>query len=154
MMGHTHLAFGLLAGLLALPFAEPRNAVLFVLLAALASLFPDIDHESSTINRLLPVTRWFAKLFTHRGFFHSVWPALLLYGLFWYLALPDAGLALALGYLSHLLSDSVTKMGVNLLHPVATLRVQGFITTGGVLELAVLAFILLAVAWKVWRMVG
>jgi inner membrane protein len=148
MMGHTHLVFGFLAGLLFLPVVEPQQKILFVGLATFASLWPDIDHEGSKINQILPVTRWFARFFTHRGFFHSVFPAVGLFVLFWYISLPEVGFALMIGYLSHLLTDSLTKMGVNLLHPFATLRVQGFLVTGGMSEYIVLALVVALAGWK------
>lgn len=152
-MGHTHMVFGFLAALLLLPMLSPAHPILFVALVTFASLFPDVDHEGSKINKIFPVTRWAARFFTHRGFFHSVFPALILYGGFWYVGLHEIGLALAIGYLTHLFSDSITKMGVNLLHPVTTFRIQGFIETGGMMELAVLGVVLALAALRLWWLV-
>ncbi|MBI4146524.1 metal-dependent hydrolase [Candidatus Woesearchaeota archaeon] len=136
MMGRTHMAIGFLVGLLVLPFVQPDNSLLFVFLVTFASLWPDVDHENSKINRLLPITRWIPRVFVHRGFFHSVFPALILYGVFWYFGLAWIGLPLALGYLTHLASDCLTRLGCNLLHPVSTFRIQGFVWTDGLVEFA------------------
>ena len=135
------MVFGFLAGLLFLPVFGIGHKIMFVALATFASLLPDIDHEGAKINRIFPITRWASRFFTHRGFFHSVFPAAGLYGIFWYVGLNWVGTALAVGYLSHLFSDSLTKMGVNLLHPVTTFRIQGFIVTGGVWELVTLGVV-------------
>ena len=150
MMGHTHMAFGFLGGLLSYTVLAPAHPIMFVGIATLAALLPDVDHEGSRINKMFPVTKWVAKLFKHRGFFHSMFPAAGLYFGFWYFGAEWIGSALALGYLTHLFSDSLTKMGVNLLHPIATLRVQGFIQTGGMWEMATLGIVLAVSAVKLW----
>ena len=134
MMARTHMAFGFLAGLVFLPVFS-QHWFLFIPLVVLGSILPDVDHENSKINKMVPVTRWVPKFFTHRGFFHSIFPAVLIYLGFHYGNLDTVGIPVAVGYLSHLLSDSLTKVGVNLLHPASTLRVQGFIETGGAMEL-------------------
>ena len=152
MMGRTHMVFGFLAGLIFLPIFKPQHQIVFVVLATFASLWPDIDHEGSKINKIFPVTRIAAKLFKHRGFFHSIFPVAIIYGLGWYFGLLGFGIAIALGYVSHLVSDSITKMGVNLLHPIATLRVQGFLETGGMWELVALGVFAALAALKLWGM--
>ena len=140
-MGRTHTAIGFLAGILLFKFFH-ANPFLFVPLAVLGSLLPDCDHQNSKINRILPVTRWVPKLFRHRGFFHSIFPAVLILvafyaaGGFW-IAIP-----LTVGYVSHLLSDCLTRQGCNLLHPLSTLRVQGFLMTGGLVEFAIRGLVL------------
>jgi membrane-bound metal-dependent hydrolase YbcI (DUF457 family) len=151
MMGHTHMVFGFLVGLVMLPVFSPASPILFVTLTTIAALFPDVDHEGSKINKYIPVTRWASRFFKHRGFFHSVWPAIIIYALFFLAGWREIGLAITVGYMSHLVSDSITKMGINFLHPFSTLRVQGFLTTGGVWELAFLGGFIVLSALKLWQ---
>lgn len=141
MMGRTHMAFGFLAGILLFAaFNQPWY--LFIPLAMLGSLLPDVDHEKSKINRMIPVTRWVPMFFKHRGFFHSIFPAIIIYIGFHYANLDLVGIPLAIGYIAHLLSDCLTRMGCNLLHPFSTFRIQGFIHTDGAMELMTLGAVL------------
>lgn len=134
MLGRTHLAFGVLAGLVFMPFYH-HNLVLYFALVLFGALLPDIDHDGSKINQIVPVTKWLGRLFKHRGFFHSVFPPLIIFGaLYFFTSWSFVGVALAVGYVSHLFSDGLTKMGVNFLHPVANLHLGGFIETGTVWE--------------------
>lgn len=154
-MGHTHAVFGLLCGMAALSFFDVSSPLLFVGLVVFGALLPDIDHTGSTINRIVPLTRLAAYLFTHRGFFHSVFPVVLLYIGFASAGLTLIGAALALGYLSHLAADSATKMGINFLYPLSTFKVQGFVETGGLFEFALFAMMgLFSLAWIIVWMGG
>jgi inner membrane protein len=130
MLGRTHLVFGILSASLLATFVHVDDLPLFFVLTAIGALLPDIDHEGSTINKILPVTRFIAPLFTHRGFFHSVFPILALYFFFGWAGYPLVGLYLGFGYFSHLVSDSFTKLGVNFLHPLTRIRARGFIEVG------------------------
>ena len=142
MMGRTHLAIGLLAALLLLPFIG-QTWYIFIPLILLGSLLPDVDHEKSKINKMLPITRWIPKVFAHRGFFHSIFPAIIIYAGFYFAKLEYIGLPLAIGYTSHLASDCFTRLGCNLLHPVSTFRIQGPVMTNGIMELLTLGSVLL-----------
>jgi inner membrane protein len=142
MMGRTHMAIGLLAGLLLFPILH-QPWYYFIPLAILGSLLPDVDHENSKINRMLPITKWIPKVFEHRGFFHSIFPAVILYTVFYYGGLEYIGLPLTVGYLSHLASDCMTRLGCNLLHPVSHFKIQGPVTTDGIMEIITLGGVLL-----------
>ena len=134
MMAHTHLAFGLLFGLLSLSFIHPANKYVFLGIAIFSSLLPDLDHPQSKLGRKLFVSRIFHVLFGHRGFFHAVWipiAAWLILSLGFGISY---GAAVFVGYFAHLFSDGLTKAGVNLIHPLKQLRMQGFIETGGIAE--------------------
>ncbi len=141
MMGRTHMAFGFLAGMLTFPFFG-ANWLLFVPLSTFGSLLADVDHQNSKINRMLPITRWIPTFFKHRGFFHSIFPAIILYAAFHYAKLDIVGIPLTIGYLAHLGSDCMTRMGCNLLHPITSFRIQGFIHTDGLMELITLGGVL------------
>ncbi len=140
MMGRTHMAFGFLAGVVFYGVFH-ANWLIFIPLAVFGSLLPDIDHHNSKINRIIPVTQIVPTLFKHRGFFHSIWPAGILYFGFSAVGLGVYGIPLTVGYLSHLFSDCLTKLGCNLLHPLSTFRVQGFIYTDGPMELITLGVV-------------
>ena len=144
MMWYTHSTFGLFLGLLSLRFIPQSHPLLYLFLVSLAALLPDVDHPHSFINQRIAPTRFISHFLTHRGFFHSIFPVILLY-LFIVPLRKDVALALSLGYLSHILIDGCTKSGVNLLHPVATLRMQGFMETGSLAELVVFGVLLVGV---------
>ena len=91
--------------------------------AVLTCLLPDIDHPKSFLGqRLSWISKPVARAFGHRGFTHS----LLAVGMgVWGLAQVEAPWllsgavkdALIVGYLSHLLGDWLTPMGIPLLWP-------------------------------------
>jgi len=149
-MGRTHMAIGLLVALLVAPLFASDQKTLFVGLVVFASLLPDIDHSGSKINRILPLTKYAAKFFRHRGFFHSIFPPIIILGGAYYYNYLFIGQALAIGYLSHLLSDSFTKLGVNYLYPISQFRVMGFIEVGTIWESLLLAAVVMAIATVVF----
>ncbi len=140
-MGRTHMAIGLLAGLILFPLLH-QSWYIFIPLVILGALLPDVDHKNSKINRMLPITRWIPAVFEHRGFFHSIFPAVIIYFGFHFAKLDIIGIPLAIGYTSHLASDCFTRLGCNLLHPVSTFRIQGPIMTDGLMELLTLGGVL------------
>ena len=136
MMFKTHVAFGFLAGLLCLKFFSVSNPILFITLVVLASALPDIDHPNSKLGSKFRIIGF---LFEHRGFFHSVFPAIVLFAVLWYANLMIIGLPLTIGYVVHLASDCLTRLGCNLLYPVSTFRIQGFVMTDGLMEFLIFA---------------
>lgn len=160
MLGKTHLVFGLttLAGVDALtglvqphPVKDiPIGPFLCIGAVILGSLAPDIDAEESQIRYELgeaglALSNWLQSFgVEHRGLTHYgvVTLAILVFSglLGWWLGYPDVGLAFGLGYLSHVLADSMTISGTPLLWPLqkgqnfhllpAALRIR----TGGPVE--------------------
>jgi membrane-bound metal-dependent hydrolase YbcI (DUF457 family) len=130
MLGRTHIAIGILCALLILPFIAVPNKILFVALVALGALLPDVDHQNSKINKMIPVTKIIPVFFKHRGFFHSLFIPLIIYITAWYFHQPFIGFALVFGYLTHLASDGLTLMGVNFLYPITTWHMRGPFETG------------------------
>ena len=137
MVAKTHVVLGLttLAGtdaLTGLVQPHPVNGiplgpVLGMVAVMLGALAPDIDATKSQIRYELgpaglAVSTWL-KLFgvQHRGLTHyglttiAVIAVSTLVG--WWLDYPDIGLAFGLGYLSHVLADSLTIAGTPLLWP-------------------------------------
>lgn len=143
MMFKTHLAFGFLIGLISLKIFSVSYPYLFVFLVTIFSSLPDIDHPKSKIGRKFFFISWpISLIFRHRGFFHSIFPALILFLLLSYFNLNFLALAVAIGYLSHLLGDAITKEGINFLHPLSTFKIQGPISTGATLEMLLFILIL------------
>jgi len=136
------MAIGLFAALLLFPFIG-QTWYTFIPLVLLGSLLPDVDHKNSKINRMVPLTRWIPTIFAHRGFFHSIFPAIIIYAGLHFAKLDIIGIPLAIGYTSHLASDCLTRLGCNLLHPISTFRIQGPIMTDGLMEFLTLGGVLL-----------
>ncbi len=136
MLFRTHVVCGLACYFLLSYFLEMPVFVLgFVLLGA---VFVDVDSCSSKIGRRF----WFlSPFFRHRGVMHSLVACIflsLIVGLFslW------AGFGFFVGYVSHLIMDCFTKMGVKLFWPLG-FRVKGFIRSGSWIEDVVFVLVLI-----------
>ena len=152
MLARTHLAAALLGGLIFEPLhLMPDQRFLYYFLIMIAALLPDLDHPGSTLGHQFPFASFvFGKLFGHRGLFHALMVPLLLFWLSNHYFIPAVGMAVLVGMLSHLLCDSLTTQGVNLLHPFTDFRVRGIIPTGGVLETLFFSLLLIAIGWKLF----
>lgn len=122
----THLLF---AALLFLVLYQALHLPLALAAFALVgALLPDLDLR-----------------FMHRKLLHNIWVLLILE---WaalasgFVVMPQA-IAFAIGWMSHLIADSLTHMGVMPLWPIPWPKFRGAIRTGGASEL-VLMLVLLA----------
>ena len=93
--------------------------------AAIGGLLPDLDHPQSVLGRRLPmISVPLARLFGHRGMTHSLFAVVILLaalvavttmyswgGVAWLVP------PLIIGYLSHILGDSMTPSGIPLFWP-------------------------------------
>ncbi|MFH1072772.1 MAG: metal-dependent hydrolase [Nanoarchaeota archaeon] len=132
MRGHTHLAFGVLIGILFLKLkAAPSllDAVFLFLFAALGSLLPDIDYAGSILGKRVKVI---GAISEHRGLFHSLW-FVFLFSLLCYLVIPAYWLIFSVSYLSHLALDACNHSGIQLFYPVGK-RIRGRVKSGGFLD--------------------
>ncbi len=146
----THLAFGILLGLVIFPFIEGIHWLVFFPIVILGALLPDIDHPDSKLGKKIGIFSRLANLLGgHRGITHSIFPLIALPGLVWYLFGLPYGLALFIGYFSHLLIDSINPKGVNFMNPVTTWHMRGFIETGSVGEWVVFVIVIIAIGLKV-----
>lgn len=135
MLAKTHLAFGFLFGLVLMPFIPVMNKYVYFAIVLVASLLPDIDSPNSKASKKLGAIGKITRVFTkHRGIFHSLWIPLIAGAVLWYFVGRVYAIPLVIGYFSHLLIDGFTKAGINFLHPFSTLRMQGFVETGSLLE--------------------
>lgn len=138
----THIALGLLIAIGYTTIFHNVNPYIFFPVALLFSIVPDIDHSKSFISRKFPVlSSPIHFFFKHRGFIHSIFPALFLFLLFYYLHFPNLAFGMFIGYTAHLIGDGFTKQGINFLHPFSTLEIHGPIETGSFSEFMI--FILL-----------
>ena len=153
MMFRTHVAFGFLVGLFLLQMWSPNNQILFMIMVLLGSALPDIDHPESKVGKRVKIIGF---LFEHRGFFHSIFAALILYLVLLsfssFAAYSVYITGLVMGYLSHILIDAITKEGIMPFHPLSRFRLNGFIRTGKVLEYIILVLLILFDAWKLVKM--
>ncbi len=145
MMFRTHIVLSLLFALFIFPLFS-INKGLYLLIFLFAALLPDIDNASSFIGKRVKIIGW---VFRHRGIFHSFFMLLVLSSAV-YIIFNSTGYAVvfALGYLSHLLADTLTREGVRPLFPLS-LRVRGPLRSNSLTEKAifiiclVLGFVLL-----------
>jgi len=150
MMARTHVAFGILVGLFFITPYSFTNKILFMTALIIGSILPDIDHPKSRLGRKIkPIAYLFSFLFGHRGLLHAIWiPASLLI-VHYYFYSNILLFALAIGCISHLVSDSFTVQGINFIHPFQKLHVSGFVETGGFVEMIILVLILVGIVVKV-----
>jgi len=129
MLAKTHFALTIFFILLFLNSIE--NKLIFVIIALIATIIPDIDHSDSKLGKHL-VFRPFQFFVKHRGIMHSILICLLI-SLSLAIFLPIISFGFFLGYSVHLLGDSFTKEGINVFWPLKH-RSHGFIKTGGISE--------------------
>lgn len=149
MMFQTHLMFNLLIGLYLMNSFSQKYLFLGFLL--LGSLLPDLDNPYSKLGRKVkPISGLIRFIFGHRGIFHSLIFAILIFVVFKYiLDMNLIGIALSVGFVLHLVADGLTKKGVNFLYPFLKFRISGFVKTGGILEWLVFCFLILLIGLKV-----
>lgn len=138
MLIRTHLAFIVLALILFVPHVD--NNLIFIFVALIATMLPDIDSTASTIghHRVFGLFRFFIQ---HRGFIHSftfcVFISVLL-AIFW----PVVALPFFLGYALHLFVDSFTQEGIMPFWP-SKKRSSWKLHTGSLVETTLFLFLVL-----------
>lgn len=154
MLFKTHLAFGLLTALILRSFFSLGNNfdfIIFTVFVLLGALLPDFDNPNSKAGKSFGIVSViFNKLFGHRGISHGIFFPLILtilISIFWSRTF---GLAIFVGYLSHILIDGLTKQGVNLLHPISTLHIRGFVETGSFVETIIFLALLVGIGFKLF----
>ena len=147
MMYYTHLAFGFLVSLISINFLNINNKILFILIVLLFSIFPDIDERRSKVGKKYKlISRIINFLFGHRGFFHSIYIPLILYAVFYNIN-AEMGIAISVGYFSHLFMDAMTKHGIMPLYPIINKKINGFIRTNSFLEKIIFLIIILLILY-------
>ncbi len=109
------------------------NPVIFITLAMIASLLPDIDSEKSRAGKKIwPIAFIIRKTIGHRTIFHSVFLAMIVSLAISIFSVPYAA-AFFLGYASHIILDSLTREGTMPFYP-SKARIRGFLKTGGMMD--------------------
>jgi len=140
-MGSTHAMAGFVIW-----FAMVRVNVsppLGIIAVVLGSLLPDIDHPNGTIRQMMDLPRFLKQpineIIPHRGPTHTLWAGILFslptFGLAEWgenaiLVSLATGLAMFIGYSSHLVLDSLNPTGVKWLIPWKDFKLHGPIRTG------------------------
>ncbi len=143
MTGKTHLLGGVLTGVLITQALDINIG--YAAVAGLGALFPDIDEPNSTIGRRIPGSFMVKFLFGHRGFWHSLLAAALVYLLLLGIASNTIAVLFVAGYISHLILDAMTPSGVPFLYPIKHSYSLNLIRTGGITEYAFMVVLLAAV---------
>ena len=145
MIAITHLVVGFLFSILFQSFFGGNN-YLFLFFVLIGSLMPDVDEPSSKFGRKIKPLSWLFKLTVgHRTFFHSLLFGFLLCILCGFVFGEVYGIAILLGFLSHLLIDGFTISGVSFFYPLSCFKMRGFIRTGGLLEKLFLLVVLIII---------
>ncbi len=116
----THIIFALITVFPLYHYTKlPLISYLFI--ASWASLLPDIDHPKSHLGKSV-LSKFIRITTTHRGWTHSLFGMLIfcsLFALILHLLKLDLAYTIpfALGYLSHLISDSLNPTGVRWFWP-------------------------------------
>jgi len=144
MMGTTHAAFALLCYyIIAYLGGLPFNAPMVLTLLVVGSLLPDIDHPRGFLARqsylFRRTSRGIRKFVTHRGIVHSLLAALIATAVVWVVATFYHWETLVvacffLGFISHLVADSLNPAGIKWLQPFSKVKVKDGIRTGSFLE--------------------
>jgi inner membrane protein len=154
MMARSHLVVGIATWIAAAPLLHVAAFdPLYLGLAALGSLLPDVDHPKSWVGRRTrPVSTALAATIGHRGITHS---ALAVIGLT--LLLLHAGYrrgavsALTVGYLSHLAADMLTPQGLRLAWPLRRTWGIPLCRTGSPAEGIIVVALLGCLCWWSFR---
>ena len=119
MMAPTHLVFGVTTALGISHLGWLEASVPVFAAASLGSLLPDIDHPGSVVGkRLWLVAMPVAMIFGHRGITHSLIAVVVMSAaIAWQIGAQPWVVALAIGYLTHLIGDWLTPSGVPFLWP-------------------------------------
>lgn len=137
MRSSTHLSFSAFILSIILFSYEVKQPLLFYIVFMIGTLLPDIDEKNSAFGYIF---RPFSFFFEHRGFLHSVLPAIAIGVLVAIFLNVEIGFAAFFGYLMHLMLDMLNHMGVALFYPFSRFRVKGIIKSGGMFDLLIMLF--------------
>lgn len=147
MMFLTHLAFGILMGLLVIKFnfLNINNNILFLITTSISSIIPDIDIATSFVSKKTsPATYAISYFFKHRGIIHSIIIPIIIF-IITYTANREIALAILLGYSSHIVLDSLTKEGIRPFSPITEYKIKGIIKSAGLADFMILIFLIILI---------
>jgi membrane-bound metal-dependent hydrolase YbcI (DUF457 family) len=132
MKKRTHLIFAVLLFLLLNGiFSFP---LLYAVLAVAGALVPDIDLFSMVL---------------HRKLLHNLWvlAAIVFTGMYFTLIDKNMAIAFSIGFISHLIADAMTPMGIKPLWPLGLPHIKGPVKTGSLAEWVIVIILLFAVGY-------
>jgi inner membrane protein len=158
MLWRTHFLAGAAAGLIMAGSADIKTAAISTVVAGVSALLPDLDDPNSKMGRVIPIVSWAVKkVVGHRGPLHSLvgtGAASLLAAIF--LNLGHAHYLtpmVTVGYLSHLIVDSLNPQGCPWLWPLNMHFKIPLVSTGSIIEKMIVTPALLVLcmylAWPV-----
>ena len=161
MMGTTHVAFAVLCYYIIAYFAKlPFEAPMVLTLLIIGSLIPDIDHPRAFLNQQFYLFKRasgsFGGLVTHRGIVHSFLAAVIatavvgIIAIFYQLEML-AVMCFFLGFVSHLVADTLNPAGIKWLQPFSKAKVKDGIRTGSAIEKIFLLVTIVAVVAIVYE---
>ena len=134
MMFRTHLIFSFLISILIINSFNIQNKTIFIIIMLIASALPDIDcYKSKAGKKIKPLSFLINIFLGHRGIFHSPF-LLILISLLIMLVSHEIAAAFFIGYISHLVLDSLTPKGIMFFYPFSKKKIKGFIRTGSLWE--------------------
>lgn len=149
MRARTHLLFSLICFLVYREFFSPMQPFLFFLFTLFAALLPDLDEATSTLGKkFFPVSALLQWIFGHRGLLHSFFVPIFFFLLATFFQQKEVGIALMLGYGSHILFDMTTVSGIRPAYPVSSWRIRGPLHTGSWAETLLIILLSIALALK------
>jgi len=144
MKGITHIVFSVFLSSLYLYYFNPDvMGLFFISISIVMALIPDIDESRSTLGkRIWPIS----LLLRHRGFVHSLIFLCAVLIILGYFAPGWAVIAAAIGFISHLVLDSLTPAGIRPFWP-SKIKISGYFKTGGIIDYGLLfIFVLFCIA--------
>jgi len=158
MLWRTHFLAGAAAGLIMAGSADIKTAAISTVVAGVSALLPDLDDPHSKMGRLVPIVSWAVKkVVGHRGPLHSlvgVGVAYVIASIFLQFGHNQYLIPMIIvGYLSHLIVDSLNPQGCPWLWPLDVHFKIPLVSTGSILEKLFVAPALLVLcmclAWPV-----
>jgi inner membrane protein len=132
MKKRTHLIFAvllflLLNGIFSFPLA-------FAVFAAAGALVPDLDLLSMVLHRKLLHNLWALAAFVFAGMSIALFDK-------------STAIAFSIGFISHLIADALTPMGIKPLWPMGLPHIKGPVRTGSLAEWVLVIVLLFAVGY-------
>jgi inner membrane protein len=126
----THTLFTITLLFFIFDYFTIHQPLLFIIIALLATCIVDIDHPHSKAGKFFQPFSYIIKwILGHRGALHSILVPICLFFLFKFLGYQEVGIAVLLGYTSHLVMDALTPAGIKLFYPLQY-KIRGPIKTG------------------------
>ena len=139
MMFKTHFLFALFISLITFNYFN-LNPFYYVLILVFSGILPDIDHSKSWIGKKLNLFSWLINfIFGHRKFIHSIIFSSLI-AILIRMFFNDYWIPFYLGFISHLILDSLTKQGIYPFYP-SNFKIHGLVKTNGLIEKLFLGFL-------------